>query len=185
MPRTVDYPHAAFKSSIDLATAVDYLGGSCSVINCAERLNKKVSGAFKSLVSAAVKHGLITVKKDVLNTTELYRLYKFSYNEEEKLDTLRKAFLYPVLYQKIYERFKGKELPVSMLDKLIIRELAVEESYGSRVAGYFVDGVFQRMTKKKQKELILTWKFKELHQLIKVQLQYLMLKILMPKTTLA
>lgn len=140
MPKIVDYPHASFKSVFEIAAAVDYLGGSCSVESCAERMKKKVSGAFKSLISAAVKHGLLTYKKDVLSVTELYRHHKLGYNEQEKLEVLRKSFLMPSLYQKIYERFKGKELPISMLDKLLIRELNVEEAYASRVSGYFVDG---------------------------------------------
>lgn len=140
MPRVVDYPHASFKSAFEVASAVDYLGGSCSVESCADRMKKKVSGAFKSNISAALKHGLITSKKDVLSITELFRLHKLGYNEQEKLEFLRKSFLMPVLYAKIYERFRGKELPVSMLDKLLIREFNVEESYASRISGYFIDG---------------------------------------------
>ncbi len=140
MPRTVDYPHASFKAVFEVASAVDYLGGSCSIESCADRMKKKVSGAFKSTISASIKHGLITSKKDVLSITELFRLHKLGYNEQEKLEFLRKAFLMPGLYTKIYERFRGKELPVSMLDKLLIREFNVEEIYASRVSGYFVDG---------------------------------------------
>lgn len=140
MPRVVDYPHASFKSSLEVAAAVDYLGGSCSIESCADRLKKKVSGAFKSVLSAAIKHGLITSKKEVLSITELFRLHKLGYNEQEKLEFLRKSFLMPALYSKIYERFRGKELPVSMLDKLLIREFNVEENYASRVSGYFIDG---------------------------------------------
>ncbi len=140
MPKIVDYPHASFKNVFEIAAAVDYLGGSCSVESCAERLKKKVSGAFKSLISGAMKHGLITSKKDVLSITELYRIHKLAYNEQEKMEVLRKSFLMPALYSKIYERFRGKELPVSMLDKLLIREFGVEESYASRVSGYFIDG---------------------------------------------
>ncbi|OJW84662.1 MAG: hypothetical protein BGO69_08050 [Bacteroidetes bacterium 46-16] len=140
MPRVIDYPRGSFKNALEIANAVDYLGGNCSVASCADKLQKKVSGAFSALINAAAKHGLITYKKEMLATTELYRVYKYSYNEDEKLNTLRKSFLYPILYTKIYERFKGKELPMNMLDKLLIRELDVDESLGSRVAGYFVDG---------------------------------------------
>ena len=140
MPRVVDYPHASFKSAFEVAASVDYLGGSCSVESCADRMKKKVSGAFRSLINAAMKHGLITSKKEVLSITELFRLYKLGYNEQEKLEFLRKSFLMPALYSRVYERFRGKELPVSMLEKLLIREFNVEESYASRVSGYFIDG---------------------------------------------
>jgi len=140
MPRTVDYPRANFKSVQELAAAVEYLGGSCSIISCAEKMNKKVSGSFNALISATIKHGLVTLKKEVLATTDLYRSIKLAYNEDEKLEKLRKAFLLPPVYEKVYERFKGKDLPISMLDKLLIRELGVEDSYGSRISGYFVEG---------------------------------------------
>ena len=140
MPRLIDHPRASFKNGQEIAAAVDYLGGSCTIASCADKMKKKVSGAFKALISAGVKHGLVYLKKDILSTTELFKTYKLGYDEVEKLETLRKAFLAPPIYQKIYERFKGKDLPVGMLDKLLIRELGVEEKYGSRVAGYFIDG---------------------------------------------
>lgn len=141
MGKIIEYPRGSFKNGLEIAAAVDYLGGSCSIISCAERLSKKVSGAFKDLISSAVKHNLITSKKEVLSTTELFRVYKLAYDETEKLETLRKSFLAPQLYKNIYERFRGKELPVSMLDKLLIREFGVDDRFGSRASGYFVDGV--------------------------------------------
>lgn len=141
MPKVVDYPHASFSTARDIANAVDYLGGSCTTASCAERLGKKISGGFKASITAAVKYGLITSKKEILSNTELYKIFKLAYNEEEKLTTLRKAFLKPTLFHQLFERFKGKEIPVSMLDKLLIREFGVDEYYASRVSGYFVDGV--------------------------------------------
>lgn len=140
MPRLIEHPRASFKNGLEIAASVDYMGGSCTVEICAEKMKKKVSGAFKGLISAGVKHGLVTMKKDSLTTTELYRTLKLAYDEKEKTETLRKAFLYPPLYQKIYERFKGRDLPVAMLDKILIREFGVEEVYASRVSGYFIEG---------------------------------------------
>ncbi len=140
MPRLIDHPRASFKNGQEVASAVDYLGGSCNLTSCAERMGKKVSGAFKALISAGVKHGFVTLKSDILSTTDLYRTLKLAYNEDEKIETLRKAFLYPPLYQKIYDRFKGKDLPIGMLPKLLVREFGVEDVYGSRVSGYFTEG---------------------------------------------
>jgi hypothetical protein len=141
MPKVIDYPSASFGKAYELADAVDYFGGNCTVQSCADRLNKKVSGGFGMVISSAIKHGLIGRKKDDLFTTQLYKDIKLAYNEKERGDNLRKAFLSPILYRKIYERFKGKELPISMLDKLLIREFGVDTEAGSRIAGYFVDGV--------------------------------------------
>jgi len=101
MPRIVEYPHASFNTALEIAAAVDYLGGSCTASSCADRLNRKIGGAFKSSVNASTKHGLITSKRDILSVTELYKLYKLAYNEQEKMDTLRKAFLMPAMYRRI------------------------------------------------------------------------------------
>jgi hypothetical protein len=140
MPRLVEYPRASFKNGQELANAVDYMGGSCTRESCAEKMNKKPSGGFRDIISAGLKHGLIMAKGEMLQTTELFRNLKLAYNEDEKMKLQLKAFLFPPLYQKLYERFKNKDLPIAMLQKLLIRELGVEEGYSSRVANYFVEG---------------------------------------------
>ncbi len=141
MPKVIEYPSSSFAKALELANAVDYLGGNCSVQSCADKLNKKISGGFGMLISSAIKHSLITRKRDELFTTQLYKDIKLAYHNEEKTQNLRQAFLAPLLYKRIYERFKGKELPVQMLDKLLVREFAVETDLGSRISGYFIDGV--------------------------------------------
>ena len=141
MPKIVDYPLFPFDKVIELANAVDYLGGSCTMADCAHHLKKKLSGGFGVLVSSAIKHDLIARKGDRLSVSELYKKIKFSYNPAEKIDCQRVSFLHPVLYRKIYDRFKGKELPLSMLDKLLIREFQVDEKVSEKTAGFFVDGL--------------------------------------------
>src|SRR5690242_7455367 len=141
MPKVIEYPSGSFTKAMELANAVDYLGGNCTVQSCADKLNKKVSGGFGMLISSAIKHSLITRKRDELFTTQLYKDIKLAYDDEEKTRNLRKAFLSPILYKRVYERFKGKELPVQMLDKLLVREFSVEPNLGSRISGYFIDGV--------------------------------------------
>ncbi len=140
MPRLIDYPRASFKNGQEIAYAVDYIGGSSTIESCAEKMGKKVSGAFNALISSGVKHGLVSMKKEILTTTDLFQILKLAYNKAEKTETLRKSFLHPPLYKKIYERYKGKDLPISMLDKILIREFEVEEAHASRVAGYFIEG---------------------------------------------
>jgi len=141
MPKVIEYPSGSFAKALELANAVDYLGGNCTIQSCADKLNKKVSGGFGMLISSAIKHSLITRKREELFTTQLYKDIKLAYNDEEKTQNLRQAFLSPTLYKRIYERFKGKELPIQMLDKLLVRECAVEANLGSRISGYFIDGV--------------------------------------------
>jgi hypothetical protein len=140
MPKIVDYPRASLKSALELAKAVDDLGGSCTAGMAAERMSRKISGAFGMLISSASKYGLVENKGQKLSTTNLYKDYKLSYTEEEKSQKLREIMLSVQLFQSIYERFSGKELPITHFEKLLIREFSVPNDLGSRVASYFIDG---------------------------------------------
>lgn len=141
MPKVIDYPAASFAKAMELANAVEYLGGTCTIRSCADRLGKKVSGGFGMLISAAIKYSLVTRKGEELKNTPLYRSIKLAYNETERTENLRYSFLSPRLFSNLYERFKGRELPITMLPKLLIREFNVDEDSGSRISGYFVDGL--------------------------------------------
>ncbi|HEV8515619.1 MAG TPA: hypothetical protein VGQ59_20185 [Cyclobacteriaceae bacterium] len=141
MPKLIDYPAASFMKAMELANAVEYLGGSCTIQSCADRLGKKVSGGFGMLISSAIKFNLVTRKGEELKSTQLYKNIKLAYNEEEKNENLRSSFFSPRLFSNLYDRFKGRELPISMLPKLLIREFNVDEEAGSRISGYFVEGL--------------------------------------------
>src|SRR5437867_10041615 len=106
MPRMVDYPRKSLSQSLELANAVDSLGGSSSEDMAANRMGRKGtnSGAFSALVGAAVKYGLIDVRKSLLSTTARYRDYKLAYNEDQRVQALRGAFLNVPLFQRISDR---------------------------------------------------------------------------------
>lgn len=140
MPKVNDYPSASLKSAIELAVAVDDLGGSCSTAMAAERMSRKVSGAFNALTSSASKYGLIDSKAQKLTVTQLFREYKLAYSEEERKLKLRSAMLNVPIFSNIYERFANKDLPLAHLDKLLIREFGVPDDWGSRVSGYLIEG---------------------------------------------
>lgn len=141
MPKILNYPLASFEKSTELAYAVDALGGSCNVETCAQKLGKKVSGAFMVIISSAQKFGLVDAEKGSIKVTEDFNLIKHAYTEEEKNSLLIKAFMTPSVYSTLYDRFKGRELPVKLLDKIMIRELSVDQNVAQRIAGYFVDGL--------------------------------------------
>ncbi len=141
MPKNLNYPLASFQKAFALADAVDALGGSCSVENCAEKIQRKVSGGFMVIISSAQKFNLIEVDKGIITISEDYKLIKHSYTNTERVAFLRKAFLSPQVFSILYERFKGKDLPVEMLDKILIREFGVEENTAGRIAGYFLEGL--------------------------------------------
>jgi hypothetical protein len=140
MPTVIEYPKASFKSALELAAAADSLGGSATSEICAEKMGNKLGGAFSYIVGAATKFNLITNKGGLISTSSLYRDIKLSYTEEEKTKLLITSFLLPPVFFRLYERFKGKELPIAMLEKMLIKEYNVDDSSASRIKKYFIDG---------------------------------------------
>lgn len=143
MARQIDYPRASLKNCLQLAQAVDDLGGKCSTEMAADKLNKKVSGAFAALVGSAGRFGLISSKKGQLEITALFRDHKLAYTKKEADVALTLAFLTPPLFRGIFDRFEGRELPVSHFEKLLIREFSVPDQISSRVSKYFLEGAKQ------------------------------------------
>ncbi|MEZ0173732.1 MAG: hypothetical protein AB9Q20_05380 [Candidatus Reddybacter sp.] len=143
MAKQIDYPRASLKNSLELAQAIDDLGGKCSIEMAADKLSKKVGGAFQALVGSAVRYGLISSKKGQLEITGLFRDHKLAYTKEEGDVALTLAFLTPPLFRAIFDRFEGKELPVSHFEKLLMREFSVPDQISSRVSKYFLDGAKQ------------------------------------------
>jgi hypothetical protein len=107
---------------------------------CARKLNRKVSGSFKAIVGSGVKFGLLTSKREILTTTTLFRRIKHAYDKQEELVFHREAFLTPPLFTQLCRKFRSRELPVAMLDVLLIREFGVEEINAQGVAKAFIDG---------------------------------------------
>lgn len=140
MATTIEYPRASFKSALELAAAADSLGGSASSEICAEKMGNKLGGAFSYIVGAASKFKLITVKAGQISTSSLYRDIKLSYTDQEKDKLLATSFLSPPVFTRLYDRFKGKELPVGMLEKMLIKEYNVDENSASRIKKYFLEG---------------------------------------------
>lgn len=143
MARQIDYPRASLKNSLELAKAIDDLGGNCSAEMAADKLNKKVSGAFTALIASAVRFDLVSSKKGQLETSQLYRDYKLAYSKDEANEVLTTVFLKPPLFQRIFQRFQGRELPLTHFEKLLIREFGVPDAISSRVSKYFLDGAKQ------------------------------------------
>lgn len=143
MAKIVDYPRASLENSLQLAEAVSSLGGSCSVEMAADKMDRKVSGAFNALVSAAVKYGLIASKDGKLSVQPLYRSIKLAYSDTEKRGFLGEALLSPPLFRAIVDRFEGQVLPTEHFEKLLVREFSVPDDLASRIAQYFLQGAKQ------------------------------------------
>lgn len=144
MPKTIDYPRTSYQSAWEVSEVVDDTGGKCSLETCARKLNRKVSGSFKAILGSAVKFGLLTSKRELLTTTNLFRRIKHAYDKQEETLYHREAFLHPPLFTQICRKFRNRELPVHMFDIMLIREFGVEEINAQNVAKAFVEGA--RMT---------------------------------------
>ena len=140
MPKLIDYPRTSYSGAWEVAEIVDDTGGKCALETCARKLNRKVSGSFKAIVGSAVKFGLLTSKREMLTTTTLFRRIKHAYDKQEELLFHREAFLTPPLFTQLCRKFRGRELPVAMLDVLLMREFEVEEINAQSVAKAFIDG---------------------------------------------
>jgi hypothetical protein len=140
MPKLIDYPRTSYSGAWEVAEVVDDTGGKCALETCARKLNRKVSGSFKAIVGSAVKFGLLTSKRELLTTTTLFRRIKHAYDKQEELLFHREAFLSPPLFTQLCRKFRSRELPVAMLDVLLIREFGVEEINAQGVSKAFVDG---------------------------------------------
>ncbi len=140
MPKLIDYPRTSYTGAWEVAEVVDDTGGKCALETCARKLNRKVSGSFKAIVGSGVKFGLLTSKREILTTTTLFRRIKHAYDKQEELVFHREAFLTPPLFTQLCRKFRSRELPVAMLDVLLIREFGVEEINAQGVAKAFIDG---------------------------------------------
>ncbi|GAA4386308.1 hypothetical protein [Hymenobacter koreensis] len=140
MPKTIDYPRTSYLGAWEAAEVVDDTGGKCSVEACARKLNRKVSGSFKAILGSAVKFGLLTSKRELLTTTNLFRRIKHAYDKQEEKIFHREAFLHPPLFTHICRKFRNRELPVHMFDVMLVREFGVEEINAQSVAKAFLDG---------------------------------------------
>ena len=140
MPKLIDYPRTTYAGAWELAEITDDTGGKCTVETAARKLNRKVSGSFKAIIGSAVKFGLLTSKRELLTTTTLFKRIKHAYDKQEELLFHREAFLNPPLFTQICRKFRSRELPVQMLDIMLIREFGVEEINAPGVAKTFVDG---------------------------------------------
>ena len=140
MPKLIDYPRTTYAGAWELAEITDDTGGKCTVETAARKLNRKVSGSFKAIIGSAVKFGLLTSKRELLTTTTLFKRIKHAYDKQEELLFHREAFLNPPLFTQICRKFRSRELPVQMLDIMLIREFGVEEINAPGVAKAFVDG---------------------------------------------
>lgn len=132
-------PRFPLKTSVEIADAIDKLGGYSNTKDLATFLKRKPSGALRESVSSAVKYGLIgyaTSSGSGLETTDLYRRIKNSNSEQEKISVLREAFFLPPIFREIMAdeaiQFNSEMLTAK------IRSLGVDSSKVSILTNTFL-----------------------------------------------
>ena len=138
MPKTLTYPQSSQSKALVLAQAVNSLGGTCTQELAAEKIGMKKGGGFSAVVSAASKYGLVISRRGELQVSSLFRELNHAYSEEETKEFLRQSLLTVPVYAALFERFKGSHLPIEILDKLLIREMDVDQNWASKVTKYFI-----------------------------------------------
>lgn len=140
MPKIVNYPRKSFETAMEIAETVEKLGGKCTEQILGTKLGRKKGGSFDADINSAVKHGLVEKMKDTLKITDLFKNIKLAYTDDEKKGNLAKSFLIPDTYREILERFNGNELPIDVLDKMLIKEYNVASNASQTVANNLIKG---------------------------------------------
>lgn len=129
------------QDALEIAQTVQLLGGSCEKERCADKLGKSLSGMFQTAISAAVKFGLITNKKGILSTTELFRNISLAYSPSERNRFLKESFFNVDLFRQLYEIYPVTTLKREILDKILVKEFNVDLRAGQQVARNYLDGL--------------------------------------------
>lgn len=116
----IDFPYAPLEAAAEVARAI-YARcgfGSCDQDELAAQMGQTLSGAFRMKTGAAKIFGL--VEKDGRSAFRLSEIGKRIVSAESEQSSKVDAFLSVPLYQEIYDKFRGHNLPPS---KALEREM--------------------------------------------------------------
>ncbi len=107
---SIKFPYGDLETSIDIAESMHNSGyQECAPDQLAAAMNQQVSsGNFRQKISTARAFGLINTSPGRITLTELgYRVL----DPAQQRGALAEAFLTVELYRKLYDDFRGKQLP--------------------------------------------------------------------------
>jgi len=111
---TTKFPYYALADSVAVAqTIYQKAGGSATLDELAAHLNYAGTdnGAFKSRIAAARTFGLVERSNDKLVLSQIAQSILTPVYDWMPKEGLAKAFLNVELFKKVYEEYKGKQLP--------------------------------------------------------------------------
>lgn len=110
----IAYPYYDLDQSIEVAQAVRGKGGGhCTKDQLADFLGYSTvkSGAYLTRIAAAKQFGLVNIEKDQISITERANTILAPILPEDSKNARIAAFLNVPLFEAVYERFKGQQLP--------------------------------------------------------------------------
>ncbi|MBS3649682.1 hypothetical protein KEU06_13800 [Pseudaminobacter sp. 19-2017] len=107
----IDFPYVPLEAAVEVARAIysRCAFGSCDQDELAAEMSQTISGAFRTKTAAARMFGL--VEKDGRSAFRLSEIGKRLIAGETEQAAKVDAFLAVSLYQQIYEKFRGHNLP--------------------------------------------------------------------------
>ncbi|HEX2825668.1 MAG TPA: hypothetical protein VHP37_04930 [Burkholderiales bacterium] len=111
---TARFPYYALSDSLDVAKTVHFtLGGTTTLDELAAALGYAGTnnGAFKSRVAAARIFGLLEKSGNRFSITDLARSILMPVYEWSAKESLVEAFFNVELFQRVFEEYRGKQLP--------------------------------------------------------------------------
>ncbi|TPI29001.1 hypothetical protein FJ414_26660 [Mesorhizobium sp. B3-1-6] len=108
---TIDFPYVSLEGAMEVARAIyeRCAFGSCDQDELAAQMGQTLSGAFRMKTGAAKTFAL--VDKDGRSAFRLSEIGKRAVASETEHSAKVDAFLSVPLYQQIYEKFRGHNLP--------------------------------------------------------------------------
>lgn len=134
---TIDFPYMPLEAGIEVAKAVySRCGfGSCDQDELAAEMNQTMSGAFRQKTSAARSFGLVS--KDGRSAFVLTDIGKRIVAVETEKAARVEAFLNVPLYNAIYEKFRGHNLPPAKALEREMESLGVSRKQTDRARQAF------------------------------------------------
>lgn len=95
-----------------------------------------VSGASSRIIAALVHYSLLDRTGNTYQQSEIATKILMPTNENEKQSAIAEAFLSPVLFNNLIQKYKGESLP-NRLEFILVREHGINEKKSTEVAEIF------------------------------------------------
>ncbi len=136
--KKVDYPHCTLKDALDIAQIIDSSGGETKLGVVADQKGmSEKGGGFLMKIHGAVKYGLIRKEGEDLRVTDLGDRILHPTNDYEKEMALIEAVKHVPIFDKLINKFNGREIQKEYLTNILIREFDISKKFAGRVSYYF------------------------------------------------